>query len=185
MIVLYCLLTASRREKSYAKKKVSKGVLLFTASLIFIFFLGPAFAEKTGTFTGTWTANGAKEFISFGEEREVALSKLSGYINLHNNLDQQKDFWAQCIGLEDTGTTSSFRCVWRSLKNEEVYVVLDAKKQQEGATVSGVIVGGTGNLAGITGLLKFKWSVLLFDRQGDKASVGRYAESLNGRYNLP
>ena len=44
--------------------------------------VSPVLAAEDGTFTGTWVANGSKEVLALGSERETALFKLSGDVNL-------------------------------------------------------------------------------------------------------
>ena len=41
-------------------------------------------AVEEGTFAGTLVANGSKDVLALGSERETALFKLSGHVNLIN-----------------------------------------------------------------------------------------------------
>jgi hypothetical protein len=47
-------------------------------------------AAEDGTFTGTWVADGSKEVLALGSEREAALFKFSGDVNLTNKDRQGK-----------------------------------------------------------------------------------------------
>lgn len=142
-------------------------------------------ADSGGTFTGTWVANGSKEVLPFGEKRETALFKLSGHVNLHEEIVGQKDYWADCIGLADSALGSNVRCVWHALNGQKIYIILESKRLAEGASVSGTIVGGTGMVAGIKGSLNFVWKTMTFQRQNNSTEVGGYATDLNGSFQLP
>lgn len=142
-------------------------------------------AGSDGTFTGTWVANGSKDALPFGENRETALFKLSGHVSLKVDLGMQKDYWSECIGLADTELGSNIRCVWRALNGEKIYLVLQSKFLAQGASVSGTIVGGSGSVTGITGSLNFQWTTMSFQKQNNAVSIGGYATNLNGTFRLP
>lgn len=142
-------------------------------------------AQAEKPFSGTWSANGTKEGLSFGKEREVALFKLAGLVHLQDGVGGQTDYWSECIGLGDSQTGSEIRCVWRSLKGQEIFVVLQAKQMAEGTHVTGEIVGGTENLTGIQGEFEFEWSTLSLEKAVKGTTVGGYAKDLKGTYTLP
>lgn len=142
-------------------------------------------ADKSGSFTGTWVANGTKDVLPFGDKRETALFKISGHVNLKDPVGMQKDYWSQCIGLADTESGSSIRCVWRAFDGQEIYIVLQSQRLAEEASVSGTIVGGTGLAAGIEGSLSFHWSTMSFQKQKNSTAVGGYATDLKGSFQLP
>ncbi len=142
-------------------------------------------AEKSGSFTGTWVANGTRDVLPFGDKRETALFKLSGHVNLNDQVGMEKDYWSKCIGLADTDSGSTIRCVWRSLDGQEIYLVLQSKQLATGTRVSGTIVGGTGSAHGIQGSLEFKWSTMSFLENNNSMEVGGYAKELKGSYQLP
>ena len=142
-------------------------------------------SEKSGDFTGTWVANGTRDVLPFGTNRETALFKLAGHVNLNNQLGGQQDYWSECIGLADTDSGSHVRCVWRSLGGQEIFLVLQAKRLATGAKVSGTIVGGTGSAAGIKGSLEFEWSTMSFQKTNSSMQVGGYTKNLRGSFQLP
>lgn len=163
-----------------------RSIVLICFNLLFLLVIVNSSAAQTeNTFSGTWNANGTKEGLAFGKDREVALFKLAGLVHLKDGVGTQTDYWSECIGLGDTQTGSDIRCVWRSLDGQYVYVILQAKQMAEGTYVNGEIVGGTGNLTGIKGTLEFKWSTLSFQETGKLESVGGYAKGLKGTYTLP
>ncbi len=146
---------------------------------------GDVSAGQNGTFTGSWVANGTREFFAFGEERKVSLFKLSGHVNLKDVLGKDSDFWSECVGLADSETGSNVRCVWRSLDDEEIYLTLQASSLAQKTQVTGTFVGGTGSVKGITGTLSFEWSSMSFHREKDSTTVGGFAKNLTGSFKLP
>lgn len=167
----------------------SRNLGMVVVVFCFMIFIGEAgfalSANQAGSFTGTWTANGTRELLPFGQSRETALIRLSGHVNLKDLLGDTKDYWSTCIGLVDTATGSNVRCVWRSLDGQEVYIVLRADRLKEESNVTGEIVGGTGAATGITGTLSFQWSTLSFQGNNNITEVGGYARDLKGAYQLP
>ena len=163
-----------------------RAIILICFSLFFFLVVVQSYAAETEkSFSGSWSANGTREGLSFGKNREVALLKLAGLVHLKDGVGAQTDYWSECIGLSDTQTGSDIRCVWKSLDGQQVYVLLQAKQMAEGTYVTGEIVGGTGNLTGIKGTLDFKWSTLSLQKAGKLVSVGGYAKGLKGTYTLP
>ena len=170
------------------RKYLQVSVMMF---IIFSFIAMGSFttpglaAGPSGTFTGTWVANGTKDVLPFGDERETALFKLSGHVNLKDQVGMQKDYWSECIGLADTESGSDIRCVWRAFNGQEIYIVLTSQRLVKGTSVSGTIVGGTGLAAGIKGSLSFHWSTMSFQKQKSSTAVGGYATDLKGAFRIP
>ena len=143
-------------------------------------------AGEKGSFTGSWMANGSKEVLPLGKNRETALFKLAGHVNLKNDkIGKEKDFYAQCIGLSDFSTGSDIRCVWRSMDGQEVYLTLNGTRMEEGSRVTGNIVGGSGSFDGITGYLHFTWTSMSFAQTTDEAGIGGFSQDVSGSYQLP
>lgn len=143
-------------------------------------------AEEKGTFSGSWVANGSKEILSLGENRETSLFKLSGHVSLKDNkIGKEKDFWANCIGLADFSTGSDFRCVWRSMHGGEIYLTLQGSRMEEGSRVTGSIVGGTRSFDGITGYLQFTWSSMSFAQADDESGIDGFTQDVKGSYLVP
>lgn len=143
-------------------------------------------AGQKGTFSGFWVANGSKEILPLGKNRETALFKLSGHVSLKDNkIGKEKDFWANCIGLADFSTGSDIRCVWRSLDGEEIYLTLQGTRMEKGSRVTGNFVGGTGSLDGITGYLHFTWSSMSFAQTNDEFGIAGFSQDVKGSYQVP
>ncbi len=161
--------------------------------ILLVFFLGfltvpestvlPVLAAQEGTFTGTWDANGSQEVLAFGSGREAALFKLSGHVRLKNKVGKDSDYWAELIGLADSPTGSDMRCVWRSLHGDEIYLILKGSRMEKGSSITGTIIGGTGAAKGMTGTIRFTWSMIFKESNPDE--IGGFSNDLSGTYTLP
>jgi len=145
--------------------------------------VSPVLAAQDGTFTGTWDANGSKEVLAFGSERETAIFKLSGHVRLTNGIGKESDFWAEGIGLSDPETGSDIRCVWRSSNGDEIYLVMKGTRMEKGSSITGTIIGGTGQAKGITGTIRFTWSMIF--KEENESAIGGFSNDLSGTYKLP
>lgn len=145
--------------------------------------VSPVLAATEGTFTGTWDANGSKEVLAFGSQRETSIFKLSGHVKLTNNIGKTSDYWAEGIGLSDSETGSEIRCVWRSLEGDEIYLLMKGTRMEKGSSITGTIIGGTGQAKGITGTLRLTWSMIF--KQESETAIGGFSTDLSGTYKLP
>ena len=142
-----------------------------------------ASAEASGTFSGTWIASGRLQTFDFVEGRDVGTFKLAGNVSLKEAFAGIEDFWAECVGLSDSGAGSSVRCVWRSLEGDKAYSVLSGQPLEEGVKVTGEFVGGTGSLNGLTGTFSFSW-MSTFTNQNQGIFTG-HTRDLKGSYTIP
>lgn len=142
-----------------------------------------ALAEEAGTFEGTLNASGKRQVLEFAEERRVFTFFLEGHVNLTNAVGETRDFWAEWIGFWDTKSGGVVRCVWKDLKGEKIYVALTGTQMQEGATLNGEFIDGTGKFKGIQGGFRFTWTSVSFDT-GDQVTAG-YAKDIQGTYRIP
>lgn len=162
--------------------------LLVLIAIVVITFLQTSTVTATDSsqsFTGSWTATGTRETLTFGEDRETALMKLSGHVNLKSALGTEKDYWSTCIGLIDTKTGSAVRCVWKGLKGTKIFVALEADTIAEKSKVTGEVVGGTGPAKDIQGNLSFTWSSLTFHTNNNIKEIGGFTTDIQGTYTLP
>lgn len=165
-------------------KPSTKAVLLQVAMTVSLIGM-QANAGESGSFTGTWVANGSQEPLPYMEGRNVALFKLAGHVNLKDQIGQESDYWSECIGLADSQVGSDARCTWRSPHGQEIYLTLKSKQMKEGSSVSAAIIGGSGAAEGITGTLSFTWSSMSLQREQGTSVIGGYAKELSGTYQLP
>jgi hypothetical protein len=140
-------------------------------------------AEQTGTFKGTWIASGQRQIFDFAADREVGTFKLSGHVNLKDEVGEEKDFWAECIGLSDSVAGSTVRCVWHSMEGEKTYSVLSGQPLKEGVKVTGEFVGGTGKLKGIEGSYTFTWFSVFINK--NRGIITGHTKDLSGSYRIP
>ena len=142
-------------------------------------------AAEDGTFAGTWVANGSKEVLALGSERETALFKISGHVKLNNKIGKESNYWSECIGLADSATGSDIRCVWRSLDGHEIYLTMKGTRMEKGSSITGSIIGGTGPAKGITGTLQFTWSMMSFKQLDQETGISGFSKDVSGTYKLP
>ncbi len=167
-------------------RKVNLMILLFFCSLAAaIDQVLPAEAAEDGSFTGTLVANGSKEVLALGSERETALFRLSGVVHLTGKIGRTGDYWSECIGLADSETGSDIRCVWRSLEGDEIYLTLEGIRMASGSSITGSFIGGTGAAQGITGTLRFTWSMMSFKQETHEMGIGGFSNDLGGTYKIP
>ena len=167
--------------------RIAAGVLIrvitVTVALAAVLPTGNAQAEQTGSFNGTWVASGKLQPFDFVEGRDVGTFDLAGNVSLKDEFGGIEDFWAECIGLSDSAAGSSVRCVWRSLKGEKAYSVLSGKPLKKGAKITGVFVGGTGSLKGLSGTFTFTWTSTFIDK--DRGMFTGHTKDLSGSYKVP
>ena len=145
-------------------------------------------AAGDGIFTGTWVANGSKEALALGSDRETAHFKISGDVNLSNVIGKESNYWSECIGFADSETGSDIRCVWRSLHGDEIYLTLKGARMEKGSSIAGNIIGGTGAAKGITGTIRFTWFMMSFDQlynETGKTGISGFSKDVSGTYKLP
>ena len=163
-------------------------VLFFWCLAVSESMVSPVLAAEDGTFTGTWVATGSKEVLALGSERETALFKLSGDVNLTNKIGKESNYWSECIGFADSETGSDIRCVWRSLHGDEIYLTMKGTRLEKGSIITGIIIGGTGAAKGITGTLRFTWSMMSSDQLNNetgRTGISGFSKDVRGTYKLP
>ena len=142
-----------------------------------------AAAQQTGSFEGSWVASGKRQPFDFVEGRQVGTFNLAGNVSLKDEFSGIEDFWAECIGLSDSLTGSSARCVWRSLNGEKAYSVLSGEPLKEGVRVTGEFVGGTDSLKGLTGTFNFTWTSTFMNK--NQGIFTGHTKDLKGSYKIP
>lgn len=171
----------------------SSKVLNLTLCLV-LFFLIAMFcpglssstsAGETTNFTGTWIANGTRQLLPFGEDRNFYTFKMTGHVNLKQATGSELDFWSEIIGISDSKTGSEARCVWTDLEGRKLFLELKSDRMQSKTQVTGKIVGGTGKLANATGDLSFTWSSISFHHEGKATTVSGQTYDLQGSYQVP
>ena len=147
-------------------------------------FSSSASAGETGDFTGTWIANGTRQVLPFGKNRNFYTFKMTGHVNLKQAIGGELDFWSEIIGISDSKTGSQARCVWTDLGGRKLFLELKSDRMQSDELVMGKIVGGTGKFVNATGTLSFKWSSMSFYREGKATTISGQTFDLKGSFQL-
>lgn len=145
----------------------------------------PASAGQTGDFTGVWIANGTRQVLPFGPNRNFYTFKLSGHVNLKEPIGGELDFWSEVIGISDSKTGTEARCVWRDLDGRKLFIELKTDHMKSKGLVMGTIVGGTEKFTNATGTLSFKWSSFSFYKDDNRSTVSGQTYDLTGNFQLP
>lgn len=170
-------------------KKILNGILLLSLAVMITLtvttFISAqkASAEQAGTFKGSWIASGQRQALDFLADREVGTFELTGHVNLQEEVGKEKDYWAECVGLSDSVAGSTARCVWRSMENEKVFIILEGRPFKKGVKVTGEFIGGTGKLQGIEGKFAFTW-MSVFTNMNQGIFTG-HTKDLAGSYRIP
>jgi len=142
-----------------------------------------ASAEQSGTFHGSWIASGKRQMLDYTANREVFTFTIEGHLNLEDHVGQVRDFWSTCIGLWDSQTGGTARCVWRSPQHNNIYSMMSGELLKEGVAVQGEFVGGTGKAEGIEGTFSLTWQSIFFN--GDERVLTLHAKDVAGTYRIP
>lgn len=142
-----------------------------------------ASAGGAGSFAGTWIASGQHQAFDFVGEREVGTFRLTGHVNLQDDIGEVRDYWAECVGLSDSVAGGSARCVWRSMQGDKAYIVITGQPLKEHVKVTGEFVGGIGGLQGIEGTFTFTWSSVFINK--NQGVFTGQTKDLKGSYKIP
>src|SRR5258705_5050483 len=116
-----------------------------------------ASAGEWRAFEGTWSAAGKRHTLELGPDHQASSFYLTGSLLLSGPQRLGVGFRAQAIGLSDSRTGMSARCVWTDEDGDEVFSELKGATVATGGLVEGAIIGGTGRYAGVTGEYSFHW----------------------------
>ncbi|MGW8313927.1 MAG: hypothetical protein ACWGOL_11920, partial [Desulfuromonadales bacterium] len=96
-----------------------------------------------------------------------------------------KDYWSDCVGFSDTVTGVVARCVWKDFDGSKAYIALQSESLETNNQFSGVIIGGSGPLEGVTGDLSFTWSYFVYENDDGLSTITGETLDLQGNYQLP
>ena len=86
--------------------------LFFLSMIVIIASILPipaASGEQSGTFKESWIASGQRQSLDFAIDREVGTFRLTGHVNLKDEVGEEEDYWAECVGLSDSVSGSAAR----------------------------------------------------------------------------
>jgi len=124
-------------------------------------------AEKTHSFTGTWTTTGKSQGLQLGPERQATIFNFTGSLLLSGPQRLKRGFKAELIGLADSGSGMQGRSVWTDEYGEKIYSELHSESAGPGSLITGSFIGGTGRFQGVTGEYTFKWQRLTDTGDGE------------------
>jgi hypothetical protein len=74
------------------------------------------------------------------------------------------------------------------LHGDEIYLTMKGTRLEKGSSITGSITGGTGTVKGITGTLRFTWSMMSFDQLNNetgRTGISGFSKDVGGTYKLP
>ena len=162
-------------------------VISFVVLFLVFGFQAVGCAAEAGEFSGKWIANGVKEVFISNSDIQIYTFNFSGHVNLQSSLGKKNDYWAECIGLSDSATGATARCVWKDLDGSEIYLSLQSGAIQKDKRVTGTILGGSNKLEGISGELSYSWSSVStqLNENGRKTTITGQTLDLSGSYVIP
>ena len=162
-------------------------VISFVVLFLVFGFQAVSCAAEAGEFSGKWIANGVKEVFISNSDIQIYTFNFSGHVNLQSSLGKKNDYWAECIGLSDSATGATARCVWKDLEGAEIYLSLQGSAIQTDKRVTGTILGGSNKLEGISGELSYSWSSVStqLNENGRKTTITGQTLDLSGSYVIP
>ncbi len=141
-------------------------------------------ADEPDTYTGVWTANGNWQPLEFGPDREVFTFHLKGHVNLKGELGEETDYWSEIAGIWDSQTGGTARCSWRDTGGRgTAYAILEGRLLDKDVVMVGEFVGGTGELAGLSGRFTFNWSQVILNEE--TLAISAFTKNLSGNFRLP
>ena len=128
-------------------------------------------------FQGTWTAVGHRQGIVMGGSRRASVGDFHGSIMLSGPSRPAIGFHAEAIVMLDTATGMIGRAVWTDDRGDHIYSELRGEGTMTGNRIIGMIIGGTGRFAGVTGGYEFAWR---FQIEGEDGLVQGQSVGLKG-----
>jgi hypothetical protein len=110
------------------------------------------------TFQGSWSASGRRHTLPTEGSRTAALVQLSGAVVL---TDSPAGFQGEALAFDDGGDLSVGRAVWTDAKGDRVFSTIRGDSLQSGRRIIGIITGGTGRYAGVTGDYTLTWQYIV------------------------
>jgi hypothetical protein len=130
------------------------------------------------TFSGTWSASGARQALPAGGGRVALVVHVSGAVVLNADSAIGRGFQGEAIAFDDGVGMSAGRAVWTDARGDRIFSALTGEMLQTGRRVAATITGGTGRYAGATGSYELTWRYVV-SAEGDDVQ-GR-AIDLRGR----
>jgi hypothetical protein len=128
------------------------------------------------TFQGSWSASGRRHTLPTEGSRPAAVVQLSGAVVL---TDPAGGFQGEALAFDDGASLSAGRAVWTDARGDRVFSTVRGDSLQSGRRIIGIITGGTGRYAGVTGDYTLTWQYVV---SGEDDVVQGRAVDLRGRF---
>ncbi len=129
-------------------------------------------------FEGTWSATGERQTLALDGGREAVIVKMSGPLVLTSGKGLPRGFLTESIGFGDGRGQSTGAVVWTEGRGEKIFSDVTGGPIQTGRRLSGVITGGTGRFAGLTGDWTLDWEYVI---QGEGNTFQARSVNMKGR----
>jgi len=130
-------------------------------------------------FEGSWNAAGSRQTIPVGAERKASILDLRGTMLLAGPERPGVGFRSEVIALVDSETGLLGRGVWTDERGDQVFSELKGQGTAAQNHIVGMILGGTGRYAGVTGTFEFSWQFVI---EAEDGSIQGRAVGLKGRF---
>lgn len=167
------------------------GARAYAALIVFaaLLFLGsiaigqePQQSPRWLPFEGTWSAVGTRQALPMGGGRKAVIVYFSGSLVLTVQEGLSRGFRSEAIGFDDGKGVSIGEGVWTDDNGDQIFSELKGQAVETGRHISGVITGGTGRYAGVTGEYEFDWQYVV---RGPDGTIQGRGVRLKGRARLP
>jgi hypothetical protein len=127
---------------------------------------GQAAQEEWHAFEGTWSASGHRQTLPADGERPAATVQLSGTVVLTRGEGLSLGFRGEAIGFDDGRSVSVGSAVWTDERGDRIFSELKGEPMGTGRRIAGLITGGTGRYAGLTGEYFLEWQYVVTAEDG-------------------
>lgn len=119
-------------------------------------------APQGQVFEGNWSASGQRQTLVIDSGRPAVTVQLSGAVTITTGAGLSRGFRGEVIGFDDGAGLIAGRVVWTDERGDRIFSgIFGDSLASAGRQMRGMITGGTGRYAGITGEYEFRWQHLI------------------------
>jgi hypothetical protein len=130
-------------------------------------------------FEGTLSASGQRQTLPTESARPAVTVQLSGAVAITAGEGLSRGYRGEVIGFDDGAGLAVGRAVWTDDRGDRIFSRITGDTVASGRRIAGVITGGTGRYAGITGDYSFDWQYVV---EAEAGTIQGRAVGLRGRY---
>ena len=138
-----------------------------------------AAAGEWRTFEGSLSATGQRQSIPTESGHPAVTVQLSGPVSIAVGDGLSRGFRAEVVGFDDGAGLTVLRGVWTDDRGDRIFTRLESGFVATGRRVHGVITGGTGRYAGISGDYSFEWQYVV---EAEAGTISGRGTGLRGRF---